>query len=109
MKHLILCTVMGVLLAATPAAARSLVKSPPDGQRAENRIAVAAKPESCPRCGFAPVANILYGYPVFTDELKQEIATGNIVLGGCLVPRDAPRWKCSQCRTPFYETENRAE
>lgn len=101
MRYIILCAIIGLFLTATPAASRSLVKEAPGGQCGENRIAVAEKPESCPCCGFTPVGNILYGYPQFTDELKQKINTGHIVLGGCLVPRNAPRWKCSKCGVSF--------
>ena len=44
------------------------------------RGAKPAKPESCPECGSRRIAAILYGLPVFTPKLEEQIETGRI---GC--------------------------
>ncbi|BEG98655.1 hypothetical protein [Bacteroides sedimenti] len=66
----------------------------------------ARKPRKCPKCGKSPVATILYGFPVFTDKLMSELATGRKVLGGCNIPVDAPQWSCSFCGTKIYREES---
>jgi hypothetical protein len=53
---------------------------------------------ACPRCGSAGSAEILYGLPALTDELKQALAEHKVVLGGCPVYAGAPRWLCLKCR-----------
>lgn len=56
------------------------------------------KPRKCPKCGHHPVGSILWGLPVFSDELEQKMREGRIVLGGCCVdPENDPSWQCSQC------------
>jgi hypothetical protein len=43
------------------------------------------------------VATILYGLPAFTPELDRVLKTEEVVLGGCIVSGDAPRWQCARC------------
>jgi hypothetical protein len=31
-------------------------------------------------------------------ELRREIAEGRIVLGGCTLAPEAPKWRCNTCR-----------
>jgi len=45
------------------------------------RVERTRKPAKCPSCGEAPVASILYGLPVFDDDLEQAMAEGRISLG----------------------------
>jgi hypothetical protein len=52
---------------------------------------------SCPKCGAKRVAHIMYGLPHYCDELKADLETGRIVLGGCVVEGDSPTWHCNQC------------
>ncbi len=59
------------------------------------------KPDSCPKCGSRKVAKILYGMPVFNDELEQALKAGRIVLGGCCVSDDDPIWACVECQHNF--------
>ena len=58
-------------------------------------IYVVAKPEACPGCGHSPIADIFYGRPAMSEELRHQIEAGKIVLGGC-VPEEAT-WFCSAC------------
>ena len=51
----------------------------------------------CPECGQDDVAEILWGLPAFSEKLSRDIDQGKIVLGGCCVSEDSPRWKCNSC------------
>ncbi|MDC1213875.1 hypothetical protein N8000_05310 [Rhodospirillales bacterium] len=31
------------------------------------------------------------------DDLQQNLVAGKIVLGGCVVEEDAPKWQCVDC------------
>lgn len=63
----------------------------------------------CPRCGSRDTAEILYGMPAYS-EIKDEIESGKIVLGGCCifyVPTERgnvqyqPERVCNQCGKKF--------
>ncbi len=60
-----------------------------------------ANPNMCPNCGSDNIAEILWGLPSFTDELQEELAEGKIVLGGCCVSFDDPRYECNDCMHRF--------
>ncbi len=66
------------------------------------RIERARKPVKCPRCGFTPVATILYGMPRFDDELEKQMEAKKIVLGGCCIGADDPVWHCTECELEIY-------
>jgi DNA-directed RNA polymerase subunit RPC12/RpoP len=67
-----------------------------------NEMVVKRKPIKCPVCGFKPVAEILYGMPVFSQELEEEMKAGKVTLGGCDISPGQPSWECSRCGTLFY-------
>lgn len=69
---------------------------------ATGRWHCARKPRRCPACGAASVAGILYGYPMFSPELESQLAAGRVVLGGCCVTDDDPRWHCTTCGTDLW-------
>jgi len=69
------------------------------------RVERVRKPAKCPSCGAAPVASILYGLPVFDDDLEQAMAEGRIALGGCCQEIDAPTWVCTHCRLEIFRTQ----
>jgi len=60
------------------------------------------KPRKCPKCGFSPVASILYGLPALDEELERKLNDKSLALGGCVVDIDDPKWKCTSCDTEFY-------
>ena len=64
------------------------------------------KPRKCPKCGFSPVASILYGTPAFDEELERKLNDKSLALGGCLVGIDDPKWKCTSCDPEFYAWDN---
>ncbi len=56
------------------------------------------RPRKCPQCGSPRIAMIMYGLPDFSSEkLKKDVEEGRIVLGGCIVRPDNPRWQCKGC------------
>ena len=61
------------------------------------------KPRKCPACGHAPVAEILYGYPGFPLIDNEDLDSGRITLGGCVVTGDDPEWECTQCGQKIYK------
>jgi len=67
------------------------------------------KPVKCPHCGSNRIANILYGYPVFSDELEADRAAGRVTLGGCYVSDDDPVWQCADCRTKIHQPGRQIE
>lgn len=67
-------------------------------------VVVSRKPESCTRCGFSPIADILQGEPAFADDkLERLMDSGHIVLGGCIRPPDSPDWMCTKCGLGFRD------
>ena len=58
-------------------------------------------PPACPRCGSANVAWILRGLPKPSDELEADLASGSVVLGGCVVWPDQATHECNNCGLEF--------
>jgi hypothetical protein len=56
---------------------------------------MAERPDNCPECGAARVAQILYGYDSLYEEA--DLDAGRVVLGGCVVREDSPQWRCAAC------------
>jgi len=51
----------------------------------------------CMQCKSANVAEIIYGLCDVDDELEQAINKKEIILGGCLIGSDDPKWCCNDC------------
>ena len=58
--------------------------------------------KTCPNCG-EPLkrVRIVYGLP--TAEYAEQVARAevDVVLAGCLVGPDDPKWACAACREPL--------
>lgn len=54
--------------------------------------------KKCPKCGSDRVAPILYGLPVFDEDLKRKIESEEIYLGGCCVGNADPQFHCFACK-----------
>lgn len=65
-----------------------------------------SKPEKCPSCGSTRIADIMYGLPVFSKELEDDLTSGKIALGGYCVTSGDPRWKCTDCDESIYQLQN---
>lgn len=59
------------------------------------------KPKKCTKCGSKKIAKILYGLPAFSPELKRQLESGEIVLGGCIITGNDPKWQCVECGERF--------
>ena len=55
----------------------------------------------CPSCGSSIAAHILYGLPALTDELQQALDEQQVVLGGCIIEKNAPVGICIYCGYKF--------
>ena len=55
------------------------------------------KRPKCKFCGSERCAEMLYGRVAETKQLREDIKSGKVVLGGCLVHGDMPRWRCLDC------------
>lgn len=67
--------------------------------RCESKI----RPRKCPACGSSRIAEILYGLPAFSAKLKRDLDAGRIILGGCCVTNDDPKWQCPDCQMVIYK------
>lgn len=54
------------------------------------------EPGSCPSCGSRSVVRIAYGHP--SEETQEAARRGVVVLGGCILAEDAPKWHCRRCK-----------
>ena len=68
------------------------------------KIRVATKPDECPVCGSKKIATILRGMPAYSEKLLKDIDEDKVILGGCIVSGDDPRYVCVDCKTDFYRT-----
>ena len=57
----------------------------------------------CPRCASRGIARIMYGYPIFDDELQAQLDSREIVLGGCVLIGDDPEFRCHKCGLEFSD------
>lgn len=49
----------------------------------------------CPECDSTSVVPIVYGMP--GGKMVEQYERGEIVLGGCCISGDDPRWHCEGC------------
>ena len=57
----------------------------------------------CPKCGSERVAMVLYGMPVFDEELEAKIDAGDVVLNGCCIDKPTFPYECRECGVRFDE------
>ena len=62
----------------------------------------------CSECGSEQCAEILYGRVAETEQLREALRSGRVVLGGCLVHEGMPRWRCLDCGTEWAEETGEA-
>mgnify|MGYP001191086227 FL=1 len=53
--------------------------------------------KSCPNCGKNNIAKYLYGMPAMDEELRKDIDKGKIILGGCVIIDESPKFHCNSC------------
>lgn len=59
-------------------------------------IAVHRKPRRWPSCGSNRIAENCYGMLSYSEDLKQDIAAGRVIQGGCGRSFDHPDCRCGQ-------------
>jgi len=55
----------------------------------------------CPRCGSKKTAKILYGMPMMSPDLQEQLDKGEVVLGGCCITTCDPKYYCNKCKKDF--------
>lgn len=55
----------------------------------------------CPKCNKTKVAKILYGMPAMSEELEKQLDEGSVVLAGCCIEGEKPRFRCRWCKREF--------
>ena len=71
------------------------------------KIQYEEKPSNCPICNSTKIADIAYGLFTPNEKLESRIQSGEIILGGCRITEDSPRWCCLDCRyTPNNKKVN---
>ena len=55
----------------------------------------------CPHCGSTDTARIVYGYPVYSDDLKEKLDQKKVHLGGCVIYDEDPDRHCNACEKDF--------
>ncbi len=57
--------------------------------------------KKCPRCGSRNTARILYGMPVYSEDLQKKLDSKKVILGGCCVTEADPKYHCNDCGEGF--------
>jgi hypothetical protein len=52
---------------------------------------------NCPKCGKSSIAEIIWGYVTDVESIRNELDKGEMILGGCLVTDNDPKWECTDC------------
>lgn len=63
------------------------------------------KPMTCPACGSKKIADILWGYPGYSEEMEKQIEEGKLVLGGCCITDHDATWQCVDCGADIYQKD----
>lgn len=58
----------------------------------------------CPECGSNNIAEIPWGLPAFTEELQKKLDEKKVVLGGCCISDDDPKYECNECKHRFGQS-----
>jgi len=52
---------------------------------------------NCPNCNSINFAEIFWGYPGDMKEIQDALDKKEIILGGCIVTDQDPKWECNDC------------
>ena len=64
------------------------------------------KENSCPKCLGKWMAEIFWGYPGNFEEMEIHVERKEIVLGGCIITDNDPKWECNLCLHRWGESDN---
>lgn len=51
----------------------------------------------CPNCNKTWIAKIVYGYFCINELMDKDLKSKKIVLGGCTIDEQSPKWVCNSC------------
>jgi hypothetical protein len=60
----------------------------------------------CPHCASPNTAIIFWGLPGNIEEIEKEIRKKKVVLGGCIVSENDPKWECTDCQFRWGKRDN---
>jgi len=63
----------------------------------DEEVQALTNERKCPECNNSEIAEIIWGYVDFNDEIEKLIESKKIVLGGCFVTEHDPKLECSSC------------
>ena len=52
----------------------------------------------CPKCNSTNVAKYLWGLQLLDNQLSRDIEEGRVILGGCTVCGEDPKFHCNDCK-----------
>jgi hypothetical protein len=52
---------------------------------------------NCPKCKSESTAEIFWGYPGNLKAMEEQLDKKEIILGGCIVSDNDPKWECNSC------------
>ena len=61
---------------------------------------------NCPKCGKSWIAEIFWGYPASMESIEEALERKEIILGGCLVTDNDPKYECNDCDHQWGERED---
>jgi ADP-ribosylglycohydrolase len=67
------------------------------GAAGKRPVTPLGRRRKCPRCGSRSVAQIQYGFPGWSWDLEEAMASGRVDLGGCDVTGNDPDRRCNDC------------
>jgi hypothetical protein len=94
-------TTARMLLGRTVAQSSTATHLPAAQHPQEKGLMKHQKHAVCPECGQGQIARVVYGRVPATDEIKQAVDAGEIILGGCF--KRATEWQCTACGAEFFE------
>ena len=74
--------------------------NPAVGDRVQFRPTALGHVAPCPNCGSDSIARIQWGMPSMGGDLRDELAAGEVIIGGCLGPFTNDR-HCNACGLSF--------
>ncbi len=66
--------------------------------RRQEKFRALVASQQCPQCTSRNASYINYGLPILDATMLSDLEAGLMVLGGCDISDDMPRWHCRACR-----------
>ena len=63
----------------------------------------------CPKCNKNWIAEIFWGYPSDVNSIEDSLEKKEIVLGGCIISCNDPKWECNHCNHRWGDAEHNFE